>query len=1177
MKLHLPCALRGALLACFALACAAPTWAENDVTVDETGTVLTVNGTATNAHFLKTTSGTEYVIRPDSATSSLATLNVISDNGSTEKTVITIEGSDPLVGTFVIDNMMVQDKKELHIKVADGTIVRINNINFTGKITYEVGTGAQIILSADDCAHNVGHTVEILGSGVVALSGGTIDATKSTSPVFSNTNYISSLGPNGADDIKEWCEPYLGAGSSVSFAMLLGAEIQVNGPHTGGGLLTDGFMLDWKASGGAKKIVADEPSVIIDPDTQVYRSGTEDNKIWNLHMDVSVQQLQSGKLGDINDAAYIAMEETDTLSFQGATLTSSATAVINGEITTTESNAVKLAPAAGTTLEFTHGDGALSNGNGLILSGGKGSTVILRDVQTAAPEKIEFTTEDTTLAIAGPEELTMNSANNTFLATSHLSKLDGGKLIYIGKETDAIGSLSNETGTVEIARKTALTTQKLTASTLAITKAADGSAITADSVQAENLEIADYVNVGSSLTADRVSVEDTITLGSFAKLTAGDLSAANVEMAVGSNLKATTLDVSGTLAVSPSLTGYTGDQGLDLGNISIVGGSGISATGTLTDVHYANGTLSTASIQDTTIHIIPSTSECLLSLGSASNVCITPQGSTTIADTVFTNNSRILAKEQVTLLGVTFGDDATVRVNGTNPSATFAGSLTWQGSTSVINGGATMLSGSSITVGSTSYEVTPLPKQVTIIGSANETAMTIDVLMADLTGQPTPTPEGAPSPVILTSTSGTYVKGNNYVFDYITDPGMVPYETFVGNSVLYVLRDESDRILSSLKTNDNATPAVDVLADFGMNGGQGVLFDLFNYLRDTSRATADRRQAALDAVVSGSVTMMADSQRRGVTDNINRLRNRVVQMGNPQGIEQETNIHAWISADGANSDVDQDGTYAGYEYQTWGGTAGVHADVGNFSFGAAVSAAYGDLSSHSKDYAEGDHDSVTLSVFARHQKGAWTQLGILSVGRNEIEMQRSITAAKNPGKGDDLRYQGDGDASGHTITAYYEAGYTFSLTEDNTQVIQPIASIMLTSARMGEYTETGTIGNAGLCTDTEDYFYGTVGIGARYQIVLGTNVEGRVCFGEVRAKLVQDFGDETNETSVFFSGAPNQTFTVRGADVGRTGFQIGAGLSIPVGVYTTLFADGDADFRSGATSVSGSVGVRVEF
>ena len=50
-----------------------------------------------------------------------------------------------------------------------------------------------------------------------------------------------------------------------------------------------------------------------------------------------------------------------------------------------------------------------------------------------------------------------------------------------------------------------------------------------------------------------------------------------------------------------------------------------------------------------------------------------------------------------------------------------------------------------------------------------------------------------------------------------------------------------------------------------------------------------------------------------------------------------------------------------------------------------------------------------------------------------------------------------------------------------------------------------------------------------------------------------------------------------GAKVGSTAFQAGVGLSVPVGTQGVIFVDGNADIRSGSSSINGSIGYRYNF
>ncbi len=1215
MKLHLPCALRGALLACFAIVCTVPAWADNDVTTE--GTTSTVNGIADTPFFIKTTTDAEYTIKTSSPTGSamLSTLNVINDEGASGTTKIIFDGatitSDPATAnaSFVIANLAVEDGKELHIVIKAGTTVTLSNVNFTSKVTYEIEAGGRLMISADDCAQKYGNHVPVItGSGSLVLFGGTIDASKSPSASMTDIDYDSGLGSGGfKSDMNTWLAPYLGEGADIKYEQVPGYPFYVNGPNGGGGKIyldeQSSPCIDWKTN-GAQKIVQDTASVIIDPDTQVYRSGTAGNKVWNLHpcgatgdSYVSVQQLQSGKLGDVNDAAYVAMAASDGLSFQGATLTSSESVIIGGSITVTDDNAVKLEPAEGTIMTFLQGDGALSNPNGLILSGGKDSVVYLMGVTTAAPENITFTTENTVLALSGEgQDITLDATKNIFLDSSMLGMIDGGTLIYKAKESDTIGALFNLsgnvalsnlsnpsslsnylTGTVEIGKKTDLSVTIIAADTLNITK--DGTKVTANTILVRDLNIADMVNYGNELTVNNLTASGKVDIGSHAKLDATNMEAKDVKVGEGGLLTGESIQVTDSVTL---LTGKWSSGSLAIGNISAEAQKNMTAT--MTGVNFTANQLTASSMTNGLVTVTASQGAApVIELGTANNTAINAAAGTTLANTQL-NSSTVSGTDALTLSGVSYDTSSTVAVTGTDATITL-NNVSIQNATMDSDGIITVLGMGQITVGSTTYKLSSNVLSVSKMqGSMSESGLAITSLTADVTHLVDPT-----------SISATIITGGDVDPNAVTftrAPGMgVSYDAATG---LYKVEDISDQIVNDIATRGgkNLMAMQPVLIDLcqkkldnnagkktrnGGTNGQigGVLQELYDFSISESFASLENRQAALEALASGSINMLSDSQRRGVTNTINTLRNRVVQMGNPQGYEPETYVHGWIEADGSYNDIEQDGGCAGYEFQTWGGTVGVNADRGNLSFGAAISAAYGDLTAHSLDRAEGDHDTQTLSLFARHQKGSWTQLGILSIARNELSMTRTISAVWDDGDKDD--YKAESDASGHTITAYYEVGYTYSLTEDYSQVIQPHVSIMLTSARMGNFSESGSIGNAGLIGDTEDYFYGTVGIGARYQAVLGTNVEGRLCFAEARAKIVADFGDDTNERTVSFKADPSQTFRQYGAEVGKVGFQFGAGISVPVGVYTTLFADVDADIRSGATAIGGGVGMRVEF
>ncbi len=339
---------------------------------------------------------------------------------------------------------------------------------------------------------------------------------------------------------------------------------------------------------------------------------------------------------------------------------------------------------------------------------------------------------------------------------------------------------------------------------------------------------------------------------------------------------------------------------------------------------------------------------------------------------------------------------------------------------------------------------------------------------------------------------------------------------------------------------------------------------LHDKLGDVMHTSLKSRQELLDAIAGASLSTLADSQRRGVQDVQSSLRNRIIQMGGTRD-DESLGIQAWAQADSSLTSSDSGDEAVGYDYNTWGATVGANVDLSeNVVVGMSFSAAYGELDVDSADKATGNNDAYYVNFFTRHQTGRWTQLLILTVGSNDMDLTRKVDALT-----------ASGSTSGSSYSAYYELGYTLGLNEDFTHVIQPMVSASITSAKVDGYKESGTIGNAALDYDGGSYVYGSIGIGLRYQGVLFESVFERNGVLELRGQITQDFGDTTDEATVSMAGG--KTNSVYGTDTSGTGFNLGAGLSIPVQMQTTIFADADMTIRTDYTGFRATVGFRYDF
>lgn len=403
----------------------------------------------------------------------------------------------------------------------------------------------------------------------------------------------------------------------------------------------------------------------------------------------------------------------------------------------------------------------------------------------------------------------------------------------------------------------------------------------------------------------------------------------------------------------------------------------------------------------------------------------------------------------------------------------------------------------------------------------------------------------------------------------------VPTEVTIknGNIVISGARDE-ERFKAELTNTDNRKKVMLALEGLDTTQQGTSAAQLHNDIGQLFRFSLSERQDLLSAISGASTTALADSQRRGLQDVQHNLRNRVIQMGGGTNAGLTTDwdyvgLQAWAQADGGHITTDGSGDENGYDYDTWGATVGANLDLTpNLVVGMSFSASYGELDVDSADNATGNNDAYYLSLFARHQKERWVQMLILTAGINDMDLERHVGLAPHT-------YTGSGSTEGTTLSAYYELGYTLGLNYEFTHILQPLVSVSLTTAKVDGYTESGSIGNAALKYDGDSYFYGTVGIGARYQGVLYETIHERNAVIEARALVTQDFGDTTDEAAVGIGSS--ELYKVKGADSSGTGFELGAGLSLPIEQHTTFYADADVTFRPDSTGFRANIGMRYDF
>lgn len=380
-----------------------------------------------------------------------------------------------------------------------------------------------------------------------------------------------------------------------------------------------------------------------------------------------------------------------------------------------------------------------------------------------------------------------------------------------------------------------------------------------------------------------------------------------------------------------------------------------------------------------------------------------------------------------------------------------------------------------------------------------------------------------------------------------------------------------DSPLKGYASTDNQKAAVDSLWAI-TSSPENITPGMMEFLNavGTAQAAGDAGtiQSALSSYAGSGVTAMHSAQKGALKDQVLHLRNRLVQSGaSPQYINDDLPcFNTWIEGEGGYRRLDDRTDESGYRLSTWGGTFGFDVTYSDYLvWGAAFSASYGNLDAY---MANGDLDSYYGNLFFRIQSGRWAHNLILTYGWNDASLDRT---AGVPGAG---MYTMHGSTSGSSYGAFYEGTYDLYLNENKTSVFQPLVNASIYRSRMDGFTESGELG---MSVDDMDSTYGTVGLGGRLRGELGSNLTGRASMGELRVQVIQDLGDRKATAALAPNGAPGAGFRVNGAKEGSTGVQIGAGITIPVGYTGSVFADVNADFRSRANSVNGSIGYRLTF
>ncbi len=398
---------------------------------------------------------------------------------------------------------------------------------------------------------------------------------------------------------------------------------------------------------------------------------------------------------------------------------------------------------------------------------------------------------------------------------------------------------------------------------------------------------------------------------------------------------------------------------------------------------------------------------------------------------------------------------------------------------------------------------------------------------------------------------------------------------FTDNGMVLTGDLRSNTPLSEVAGDGNSHAGAELLehAEGAAGGDADTLKDVIDDLVIGSDTDAGSVRKALSAVAGSSTAVLGMAQREALRGRLGALLNRASQLGLAEGYayKEMPYWHAWMEAAGSYTKLQEDGDCAGFSLSNWGGTVGVDVDLStNTSAGLALIAMRGKLTSDLSGTASGDTQNYALGAMVRRQSRRWAHTFVMTASKDSMELNRTV----NYGGGS---YRSDGETDGYSMGALYELTYDVPVGKENsTTLFQPLFTAAVMHNSLDAYSEEGA-GGLGLRVGAQHYTTATFGLGVRMLHALDESIFNRGATLELRAGVTQDIGDARGESEVALLADPNFTRKVQSAELGKTAFQLGAGLQLPAGERMQVLFNASAELREAMTSWNFSAGIRYDF
>ena len=419
---------------------------------------------------------------------------------------------------------------------------------------------------------------------------------------------------------------------------------------------------------------------------------------------------------------------------------------------------------------------------------------------------------------------------------------------------------------------------------------------------------------------------------------------------------------------------------------------------------------------------------------------------------------------------------------------------------------------------------------------------------------------------LLQGHEGQWKAGSEALFKLSLDETLQKYAELKvsedGSSIELVIKRPSEDPAISAALNRNQRAAYKTLAAIAERGtAVGKLAEM----ADSVANAQDARSAAalVDRLSGAELATILSAQTEGNMAHIRRLRNSI---GTGHLVSPKHRTAAYVTGYNEDTQLEQDAKGLGYKRVEWGGTVGVETGLHRRSvMGLALSSgrAYVTPDGGSRRYHE---DNTRGDIYMVAYQGLNIRNTFsLGYGVHRFNVSRMLP---------DGSISKNGNISGNSLNMGEEMAYTIKMNEKTS--IEPFFAVESSFNRVNSFTEYG-VGTASISAQDSEAWATDLSLGVRTTHAFSVVPSAPSAVFTLQAALVASVGDNWEEMTLNYTGAPDMSYEVRPAKRNRWGFTIGASVGLPVSENFSVIGGANATLRGDSNEFSGSVGLRFNF